>query len=122
MAAGQQSGEFSLKIASLIFSPGPANSVLVQANCEGTATGFGADLNTGTFVVGKSGTFSLCGAAYLDNGDIITYTGQGTHESSGRNKWRTQMVNQLSNGQTHNVEGEIDLAARTWNGKFAEKS
>ena len=122
MAAGQQSGEFSLKIASLIFTPGPANSVLVQANCEGTATGFGTILNTGTFVVGKSGTFSLCGAAYLDNGDIITYTGQGTYESSGRNKWRTQMVNQLSNGQTHNVEGEIDLAARTWSGKFFERS
>ena len=122
MAAGQQSGEFSLKIASLIFTPGPANSVLVQANCEGTATGFGAVLDTGTFVVGKSGTHSLCGAAYLDNGDIITFTGQGTHESSGRHKWRTQGVNQLSDGRTTAVEGEIDLAARTWSGKFVERS
>jgi hypothetical protein len=37
MALGKQIGEFSSKIASLIFTPGPANSVLVQANCEGTA-------------------------------------------------------------------------------------
>ena len=120
--AEKQSGEFSFKITSLIFTPGPANSVLVQATCEGTATGYGAVLGTHTFVVGKSGTHSWCGAAYLDNGDIITYTGQGTHESSGRHKWRTQEVNQLSNGQAHNVEGEIDLAARTWSGKFFERS
>ncbi len=118
MATGPQSGEFSHKIASFVFTPGPANSVLVQANYEGTSAGFGTALGTGTFVVGKSGTFSECGALYLDNGDIITYAGRGTYESSGRNKWRTQMVNQLSNGQTHNVEGEIDLAARTWSGKF----
>ena len=122
MAAGQQSGEFSLKISSLIFTPGPANSVLVQANCEGTATGFGAVLLTGTFVGGKTGTYSMCGADYLDNGDIITFTGQGTHESSGRHKWRTQNVNQLSDGRTVSAEGEIDLAARTWSGKFVERS
>jgi hypothetical protein len=122
MASGKQSGEFSFKIASLTFTPGPANSMLVQANCEGTATGFGTLLLTGTYVVGKSGTHTWCGAAYLDNGDILTYTGQGTHESSGRHKWRTQGVSQLSDGRTTEVEGEIDLAARTWSGKFVERS
>jgi hypothetical protein len=122
MASGKQLGEFSFKMTSLIFTPGPANNVLVQASCEGPATGFGTVLSTGTFVVGKSGSHTWCGAAYLDNGDIITYTGQGTHESSGPHTWRTQDVTQLSNGQTHNVEGEIDLAARTWSGKFFERS
>ena len=122
MAAGPQSGEFSLKIASLIYTPGPANSVLVQLNYEGTATGFGALLLTGTYVVGKSGTHSWCGAAYLDNGDILTYTGQGAHESTGRHKWRTQGVSSISDGRTLGVEGEIDLATRTWSGKFVEKS
>jgi hypothetical protein len=121
MATGPQSGEFSLKIASVIFTPGPANSVLVQANCEGTATGFGALMLTGTYVGFKSGTHSWCGAAYLDNGDVITYTGQGTHESNGRHKWHTQGISPLSDGRTLNVEGEIDLAARTWSGKFVEK-
>ncbi len=120
--AEKQSGEFSFKITSLIFTPGPANSVLVQATCEGTATGYGAVLGTHTFVVGKSGTHSWCGACYLDNGDIILTNGQGTQESSGRHKWRTQDVHHLSNGQTVSVEGEIDLAARTWSGKFSEKS
>ena len=122
MAVGQQSGEFSFKITSLSFTPGPANSVLVQANCEGPVTDFGTTLGTGTFVVGKSGTFSWCAASYLDNGDIYTSTGHGTVESSGRHKWRTQFVVQGADGQTFRCEGEVDLAARTWSGKFSEKS
>ena len=84
MAAGAPSGEFSLKMTSNIFTPGPANSVLVQANYEGTATGFGTLLLTATYAGFKGGTYSWCGAAHLDNGDVITYLGQGTHEGSGR--------------------------------------
>jgi len=79
-------------------------------------------MSTGTFVVGKGGSHTWCGADYLDNGDIVTFTAQGTHESSGRHKWRTQDISQLSNGRTYTVEGEIDLAARTWSGKFFERS
>ena len=122
MAEGQQSGEFSFKITSLTFLPGPANSTLVQANCEGPVTGFGTTLGTGTFVVGKSGTFSWYAASYLDNGDIFTSTGQGTTESSGQHKCRTQFGVQGADGRTFSCEGEIDLAARTWNGKFVERS
>ena len=122
MASAQQSGEFSLKIASMIFTPGPANSVLLQANCEGTATGFGQVPLTATFVTGKSGTYSLCGVAYMDNGDIMPFSGEGRHESSGHHKWRTQGVNHLPDGRNLGVEGEIDLATRTWSGKFSEKS
>jgi hypothetical protein len=117
-----RSGEFSFKITSLTFTPGPANSTLVHANCEGTATDFGTLLFTSTFMVGKSGTHSWCGAAYLDNGDILTYTGQGTHESKGRHQWRTHGMSQGSDGRTVVVEGEIDLAARTWRGRFGERS
>ena len=122
MAAGQQSGEFSFKITSLIFTPGPANSVLVQVNFEGTASGYGTVLGTDTVVVGKSGPYSGCSACYLDNGEITTYTSRGTYESSGRHKWRLQEVGQFSNGKTVDAEGEVDLAARTWNGKFVERS
>ena len=122
MAVGQQSGEFSFKITSLTFIPGPAHSVLVQANCEGPVTGFGTTLGTGTFIVGKSGTFSWCAASYLDNGDIFTSTGQGTTESSGQHKWHTHFGVQGLDGRSFGCEGEIDLAARTWKGKFLERS
>ena len=122
MAAGQQSGEFSMKLVSMRFIPGPANSVLLEANCEGTATGFGQVALTATFVTGKSGTFSSCGAAYVDNGDIIPISGEGAHESSGVHKWRTPGVVHLPDGRHFGFEGAIDLATRTWTGKFSEKS
>jgi len=122
MAGGKEIGEFSLKVTTLTYTPGPAGSILVQANCEGTATGFGAVLGTATFVSAgmKSATWSWCGAAYLDNGDSLTGNGQGTIESGGRHKWRSQGFNHLSDGRTVRIEGEIDLATRSWTGKLYE--
>ena len=119
MTADQQSGAY--KMTSFTFTPGPANSVLVQVNFEGAGHGYTA-LFTGTFVVGKSGTYSLCGALYLDNGDITPFTSQGLYESSGQHTWRTHHLSQRSDGQTIDVEGEIDLATRTYTTKYVERS
>lgn len=55
MAKGKPIGECSLKSTSLTITPGPARSVITQGNCEGTATGLGTVLGTGTFVGGKAG-------------------------------------------------------------------
>ncbi|MGH8005540.1 MAG: hypothetical protein ACREQ3_00845 [Candidatus Binatia bacterium] len=122
MATGKALGEFSFKTTSLTFTPGPGASVLVHINCEGTVTSFGAVLRTATFVTAgaKSGTYSVCGAAYLDNGDSITGIGQGTFESSGMHKWRTRDFITLSDGRTLDMQGEIDLAARSWTGQIYE--
>jgi len=120
MAKGKQVGEHSFKFTSLTVSPGPAGSTLIQGNCEGTATGFGTILETATFVGGKSGTFSLVFAAYLDNGDQLSGTGSGTYESSGKHHWKTQVLVQVSDGRTVIGEGEVDLATRSWNGKMFE--
>jgi hypothetical protein len=119
--AGKQIGEFSFKIASARFIPGPAAGTVVECNCEGTATGFGTVLGTGTFVVGKSGTSSWCGASYSDDGDIVTATGSGSQESIGKHRWRTSEFVQMSDGRALVAEGEFDLAARSWNGKLFEK-
>src|ERR1700730_14105029 len=92
MASGKQISEFSYKFTSLTFTPGPAGSVLTQGNCEGTASGFGTILGMATFVGGKSGTFSWCAAAYLDNGEQLSGIGPGTYERhtrSGTNEWRS---------------------------------
>ncbi len=100
---------------------GPAGSVLVETNWEGTATGFGAVFGTGTYVGGpKNGTFSLCSAAYLDNGDGLTGIGQGTYESTGKHRWRTESFVQISDGRRVRGEGEMDLASRSWKGKLFE--
>lgn len=73
-------------------------------------------------MIGKTGTFSYCGAAYPDNGDINTASGTGTYESAGKHRWRTIGTLQLSDGHALVSEGEVNLATRSWNGKLFEKS
>jgi hypothetical protein len=64
MGKGKEVAKFSMNLTTIAFSPGPAGSVLNEGNFEGTATGgFGTVAGTATFVGGKSGTFSYCGAA-----------------------------------------------------------
>jgi hypothetical protein len=123
MASGKAVGEFSFKVVAISNSPGPAGSVLSQVNWEGTGTGFGAIFNTVTYVGGpKNGTFSECATAYLDNGDGLGGIGQGTYESTGKHRWRTQSFVQISDGRRITGEGEIDLASRTWKGKIFDMS
>jgi hypothetical protein len=123
MASGKEIEEFSFKAVTSTHTPGPAASVLAQVNWEGTATGFGAVFATVTYVGGpKGGTFSECGAAYLDNGQALTGIGQGTYEGTGKHRWRTESFMQLSDGRRIGGEGEIDLASRSWKGKISEIS
>jgi hypothetical protein len=123
MASGKAIGEFSLKGITGTCSPGPAGSVLEQWNWEGTSTEFGAVFATATYVGGsKGGTFSWCAVTYLDNGDTLTGTGQGTYESIGKHRWRTAGFAQISDGRRVASEGEIDLASRSWKGKLFEMS
>ncbi len=125
MALGKQVTEFSMKATSLTYTPGPEGTIIVAQNFEGAATGFGAGavLGTGTATAAaglKSGTWKWFGVAYLENGGILTGTGQGTFESMGTHKWRTVGFNQISDGQTLALEGEVDLTTRTWSGKLYE--
>ncbi len=84
-------------------------------------TGFGAVFSTTTSVGGaKSGTFSECGTAYLDNRDRLTGIGQGTYESIGKNRWKTADIVQISDGRRLAKEGEVDLASRSWKGTVYE--
>lgn len=122
MAKGKLIGEFSLKFTSVTLSLGPAGSVITQGNCEGPVTAFGTVLGTIAFVGTKTGTFSACWVAYLDDGEQRTGIGSGTFESSGKHRWRTQHVIQISDGTSVVNEGEIDLAARSWKGKNFENT
>jgi hypothetical protein len=80
---GKQMGEFSTKFTSLTLSPGPVGSVLIQGNFEGTATDLGTLVGTASFIGGKSGTYTFCSIAYLDNGESISGTVTGTYDPSG---------------------------------------
>jgi hypothetical protein len=90
-------------------------------NCEGTATGFGTIAGTLATIPGKRGTFTYHGAAYPENGDILTATATGSFESSGIHRWRTRADVVISNGRVIGAEGEMELADRSWSGKLFEK-
>lgn len=121
MAFGKAIGEYSLKSVSSTQTVGPAGSILIQVNWEGTATGFGELFSTATYVGGqKGGTFSLVSAAYLDNGDALNGIGQGTYESSGKHRWNTKAIIDVSDGRRIAGVGELDLALRSWKGELFE--
>ncbi len=120
MAKGKSLGEFSHKSTSVTLLPGPAGSTISQVNFEGTATGFGTVAITPSFVGGKAGTFSANGAAYLENGDLLTGSTTGTFESTGVHRWKTSSIWQISDGTALLSEGEIDLASRAWKGENFE--
>jgi hypothetical protein len=123
MASGKPLLEFSLKMITFTHTLGPAGSILIQVNSEGTGTGFAAVFDTSTFVGGgKDGTYTTVGAAYLDNGEISNSVGQGSYESKGKHRWSTMSTIQLSDGRRLGTVGEIDLAARTWKGTLSELS
>jgi len=121
MASGKKLGEYSLKMITQTITAGPAGSVLNHVNWEATATGHGAVFGTSTFVGGvKDGTFSWHSQAFLDNGEGQTGMGQGTYQSTGKNKWSTKGIVDISDGRRELSEGEIDLAARSWKGTLFE--
>jgi hypothetical protein len=57
----------------------------------------------------------------LDNEDIVTTRDNGTFESSGIHRWRTQADVTRSDGGTIHTEGDMELAGRTWKGKVFKK-
>ena len=83
MAVGKKIGDFSLKMTSSTFTPGPGHSSAVQVNYEGPVTGEMAGLHRGTMslviVPGtKSRTYTYCGMTWPTNGDPVAINSQGT--------------------------------------------
>ncbi len=121
MAIGKEIGEFSYKATSVTY--GVQN---VQANLDGTATGFGRVQGTLTIQISepgaKSGTCSAIFTAYLDDGSIIGATFQGTWENAGKHKWRLHGINHTTDGRSFASDGEIDLATDSVTGKIYEWS
>jgi hypothetical protein len=114
MATRKLIGEFSMKMINMTNTLGPAGSIIIQINFEGTATGFGGTFDISTFIAGgKGGTFSQVRRAYLDNGETLNGIGQGSYESKGKHRWSTVSTIELSDGRRIARAGEIDLAART---------
>ena len=122
MAIGKEIGEFSLKSTSTSYAEEGGS---VQINCEGTATGYGTVLGTLTFrgePGAKSGPLTWRGQGFLEDGETLAATGEGTWEEIGKHQWRTRLIVTTSNGECHASDGHLDLATRTLKGKILEWS
>ena len=53
-----------------------------------------------------------------DELDEVSGIGQGTFESTGKHRWNTKAILQLSDGRRLATEGEIDLASRSYKGRI----
>lgn len=120
MAKGAEIGTFSFKSTSITLYPGPAASLVTEANFEGEATTFGTVALTMTFVGGNNGTTSGAGRGFLEDGSFLTGVSEGSFDSIAPNRWKTRTLWRLSNGAEVLSEGEIDLASRAWTGKNYE--
>ena len=67
---------------------------------------------------GKSGTYSANWAAFLDNGDQLSGTSNGSYESVGKHVWATKEIVNVSDGTRVYSEGKIDLAKHSWIGEL----
>lgn len=120
MNSKQQTGEFSHKAITMTFSPGPAGTLTVQANFEGSATGFPSVMSTmvASPAGQNAGSFTWDGVAFMDDGSATTAHLQGTFVSTGKQVWRMVGAGHFADGRRARTEGELTLATRTWKGTF----
>jgi hypothetical protein len=122
MAIGKEIGEFSLKSTSTSYAE---EGGVVSISCDGTATGYGTVLGTLTFrgePGAQSGPLSWRGQGFLESGETVAGSGQGTWELIGKHKWRTRLIVATTDGRCHASDGLLDLQSRTLAGKMLEWS
>ena len=119
-------GEFLFKHTGNMLAKTDDGQVSINANWEGEATGYGGVFGTPNITQpldnfnNKSGTCSWVGQGFLDDGTTVGGLGEGTWEqqTEGQHKWIIKMDIVVSNGDQIHTESEIDLAARTFEGKI----
>jgi hypothetical protein len=127
MALGKELGEVSFKVISTTYDESGAaerGGFRVQLNMRGPGTDGTVE---GTLTLtgepgAKSGTGGFRGANFLDDGNIMGVTGEGTWETVGKHKWRIREINYLSDGSTVASDGELDFATQSYKVKAYEWS
>ncbi len=116
-------GEFSFESTGTTFTASD-DGFQSLANFEGTATGYGTV--AGTLAMRADAADATLGAArwvgqgFLEDGSTVAGVGDGSWRQSGHHKWAINMDVEISNGDRVRIEGEVDLASRSYKGTFFE--
>ncbi len=123
MPLGKETGTFTSTATSVRMTAVDGANRTVEGSYEGEVTGelAGPVLRTITFSGdNEGGTYTGCGMSFDASGDAIHGEEQGAYMRTAPGVWATRGVVRLSTGQTIVAEGEVALAARTWEGKLFE--
>ena len=121
----EQIGEFSLKHGGNTYGKTQDGDIATYINFDGTASGFGTVF--GTLVIKRpfaemaatSGSCTWIGQAFPDDKTTLGGIGEGTWEQvEGDHKWKISLDVEITNGDKHHSEGEIDLETLMFTGKI----
>lgn len=125
MAVGNQIGTFNLTSTSITLHAKGSNVSTAEVNFEGTVSGEMASTVLATMTVesndGVNGDYRICARCFAPDGTVFDAVGDGKTTSAGGQKWTVAGVTTLSDGRSTAVQGEIDLAARSFSGKMFER-
>lgn len=105
---------FEFKAITYTYGEGP----VVSINMEGESSVLGTILGTFTAEAGQeSGPWSWIGASFPKEGKGVGGRGSGVAKKvAGSGRWTTNGTMALSDGTAGVLQGEFDLANRTWKG------
>lgn len=118
--AFKELGATSLKVTSVTYGDTTA-----QVNLQGPSA-LGGTIQVTLTVKGEpgaqNGSVSTRGARFKEDGTIVNAVGEGAWTTVGKHKWRIRQVVCASDGGVLLVDGELDLATLSLNGKTYEWS
>ena len=118
-------GEFSFKHTGNVYGKTDNGELATYSSWEGTGTGYGTIFGTLSLTQALAeagatiGSCTWAGQGYLEDGTTVGAIGEGVWtQLEGRHTWKVELDVDISNGERHRTVGEIDLASRTFNGRF----
>lgn len=126
MAVGKELGEFTMQYTSVTVEPGKGGSVTLHVNFEGSSSGEFACDAVATMTVdsrnGKDGDYRISARCFMRDGSIVDANGEGKTVHGDGNTWSVAGITEVSGRRAYAIQGNIDLQARSFNGKMFERT
>ena len=126
MTVGKQIGTFEMKSTSVSLIHNKGDVLTTKLNLEGRVSGEVESEALATMTIesadGKDGTYTVCARYFMPDGSIMDAWGEGETISQEGHNWRVAGIADRSNGDHIAVQGLIDLAKRSFEGRIFERT